>query len=444
MSTPTDLTRLEKETVLKVKWRLLPLISIGMVCCFLDRLNIGFAALQMNADLHLAPAAFGFAAGVFFLGYFVFEVPSNLMVGKFGPRKWLTRIMVTWGIVATATAFAPSARGLYVIRFLLGVAEAGFSPCLILCITYWFRPKDHAQAVSAIFIGSCVATIIAGPLSGWLLGWHAFGLRGWQWLFIVEGLMPVAFAIVLWFLWTDAPEQAKWLRPDQKEWLVRTIAAENAVKDKPRRITLLEALTRPGTLVLFFVFFLMGVGYLGQQFWMAQIFKSFGKDLTSMQIGMLTVLPSICLMVSLIFWSRHSDVTGERHWHYVIPCLVACAGLSCFFFATMNLALAVFAICLTGLGVGGTQSLFFTAVTQLLGKKEAAAGIAFINSGAALGGFVGPYLTGIVRGIFGNYQAAMVILASTFLITAIIMHFFFVKTGTGRVREVAAGLAVDV
>jgi ACS family tartrate transporter-like MFS transporter len=440
MSTSTDLTQLEKETVRKVKWRILPFMMVGMITCFLDRVNIGFAALQMNADLHLSPAAFGFAAGVFFLGYFVFEVPSNLMMAKLGPRIWLTRIMITWGIIAAATAFAASATGLYVIRFLLGIAEAGFFPGLVLYVTYWFRGRDHAHAISWIFVGSCTASIIAGPLSGYLLGWGALGLRGWQWLFIVEGLMPIAYAFVLWSFWTDRPEKAKWLRPEQKEWLVKSIAAENAAKETTRRIGIREALTRPGTLVLFCVYFLMGVGNLGLQFWMPQIFKSVGKGLTPMQIGLLTMLPNICLIIGLLFWSRHSDSTGERHWHYVVASLVACVGLYCFPFAT-SMPLVILAICLAGLGIGGGQAVFWSAGTRLLGQKEAAAGLALINSGAALGGFTGPYVTGVARGILGNYQAAMFILASAFLLTAVIMHAFFVKTGLGRVKEMKVGLS---
>jgi ACS family tartrate transporter-like MFS transporter len=439
MSTSIDPISLEKETVRRVKWHILPFMMVGMVTCFLDRVNIGFAALQMNADLHLSPAAFGFAAGVFFLGYFVFEVPSNLMMAKFGPRIWLTRIMLTWGIIAGVTAFATSAFGLYVIRFLLGIAEAGFFPGLVLYVTYWFRGRDHAHAVSWILVGSYTASLIAGPLSGYLLGWGALGLRGWQWLFIVEGLIPIAFGVVLWLFWTDRPEQAKWLKPEQKEWLVKSIAAENAAKETPRRIGVREALTRPGTLVLFSVYFLQGMGNLGMLFWMPQIFKSVGKDLTPVQIGLLTMLPSICLIIGLLFWSHHSDSTGERHWHCVGASLVGCLGLYCFPFAT-SVPLVVLAICLAGLGIGGAQGVFWSAATALLGKREAAAGLALINSGAALGGFTGPYVTGIARGIFGNYQAAMFILASALFLVAVIMHAFFVKTGTGRVKEVKVEL----
>lgn len=441
MSSSDDLSQVQRETVKKVKWHLLPFLMVGMLCAFLDRVNIGFAALQMNADVGLGPAAFGFAAGIFFLGYFVFEVPSNLMMAKFGPRKWLTRIMFTWGIIVGLTAFCGNAKGLYTMRFLLGVAEAGFFPGLVLYITYWFRTEDHAQAVSWLFLGSVTGIIIGGPLSGWLLGWKALGFRGWQWLFIVEGLMPMVYAVLLWFYLPDTPEKAKWLKPEQKEWLTKVIAAENAVKETAKRITVVQALTRPGTLLLFLVYVLTGIGYLGQQLWMPQLFKSVGKNLSSMQIGMLTMLPALCTMVALIFWSRHSDKTGERHWHFCIAAYVAACGLLLYLFSANNISLAVLGICITGLGAAGPQAIFWTAVTQLLGKKEAVAAFALINSGAALGGFVGPYVTGIVRGIFGNYSAAMILLASVYVVAALIMHAFFIKTGIGKSKAARARLA---
>ncbi len=278
MASSTELSQMQKETIRTVQWHLLPILMIGMICAFLDRINIGFAGLKMNADLGLSPAAFGLAAGAFFIGYFLFEVPSNLMMAKFGPRKWLTRIMFTWGIVAALTAFSGNKYGLYTFRFLLGVAEAGFFPGLVLYITYFFRTEDHAQAVGFLFLGSVAGIIIGGPLSGWLLGMTALGFRGWQWLFIVEGLMPIVYAVVLWFYLPDTPEKAKWLKPEQKEWLVKVIAEENAKKETPKHIGVFQALTRPGTMLFFLVYFLTGIGYLGQQLWMPQLSKSRGQE----------------------------------------------------------------------------------------------------------------------------------------------------------------------
>jgi len=254
-------------------------------------------------------------------------------------------------------------------------------------------------------------------------------------------LMPIVYAFFLWFYLPDTPEKAKWLKPEQREWLMKVIAAENAVKETAKRTTVLQALTRPGTLLLFFVYFLSGIGYLGQQLWMPQLFKSVGKNLSSMQIGMLTMLPALCTLVTLIFWSRHSDKTGERHWHFCIAAYVAACGLLLYLFSSNSISVAVLGICIVGLGAAGPQAIFWTAVTQLLGKKEAAAAFALINSGSALGGFVGPYATGIARGLFGNYAAAMILLASCYVLAALIMHAFFIKTGLGRSKAARARLA---
>ena len=441
MASSTELSQMQKETVRTVQWHLLPILMIGMICAFLDRINIGFAGLKMNADLGLSPAAFGLAAGAFFIGYFIFEVPSNLMMAKFGPRKWLTRIMFTWGIVAALTAFSGNKYGLYTFRFLLGVAEAGFFPGLVLYITYFFRTEDHAQAVGFLFLGSVTGIIIGGPLSGWLLGMTALGFRGWQWLFIVEGLMPMVYAVFLWFYLPDTPEKAKWLKPEQKEWLVKVIAEENAKKETPKHIGVFQALTRPGTMLFFLVYFLTGIGYLGQQLWMPQLLKAVGKNLSSIQIGLLTMLPAFCTVITLVFWSRHSDKTGERQWHYCLGAYVAAAGLLLYLVGANSILIAVLGVCIVGLGAAGPQSIFWTAVTELLGKKEAAAAFALVNSGAALGGFVGPFAIGIAKGIFGNFAAAIILLAACYVISAFIMHAFFIKTGIGKSKAARARMA---
>jgi ACS family tartrate transporter-like MFS transporter len=343
----------------------------------------------MNTDLKLSPAAFGFAAGVFFLGYFLFQVPSNLMMAKVGPRRWLGPLMLAWGVIAMSTAFVHTRTGLSIVRFLLGVAEAGFFPGLTLYITFWFRSRDHAKAIAWVLTGSYIAGFVGGPLSGWLLGWSHWGLRGWQWLFVIEGLLPVIFAFVILAFWTDRPQDAKWLRPEQREWIIREIAAEKATKDTPQKIGIRQALTRPGTLLLMFVFFVHSIGNLGVVFWMPQMLKSVGKTLTPMGVGLLTMLPNITFVFALLLCSWHSDKTGERHWHVVGAMLIGSLGLYLFPFTTM-LPLAVLAICVAVFGMGGAHANFWASCIELLGPKEAAAGLALISSGSALGGFTGP------------------------------------------------------
>lgn len=324
-----QVSQLERETVSKIRWHLFPFMMIGMATCFMDRVNIGFAALQMNADLKLGPAAFGFGAGIFFLAYFLFEVPSTMIMAKVGARVWLARIMFSWGLIAACTAFVRGAHGLYLVRFLLGVAEAGFFPGLVLYITYWFRGRHHAQAVSWILIGSTVGSTVAGPLSGWLLGWNSWGLRGWQWLFIIEGLIPILFSLVLLCAWTDSPEKAKWLTPEQKKWIAGELAAEKAGKDTVHGRNVWRSLTRPGTLVLFLAYLLHGIGNLGLMMWMPQLIKSVGKTLTPMGVGLLTMVPFAFIIIALLFWSWHSDKTGERHWHVVGAALLGHVVCSC-------------------------------------------------------------------------------------------------------------------
>ncbi|MDC7788283.1 MFS transporter [Rhodoplanes sp. TEM] len=424
MSGDEETSVIEREAMRKIRWRIFPFMTIGMATCFLDRVNIGFAALQMNADIGLTPTAFGFAAGVFFFGYFFFEVPSNLALAKYGPRLWLFRIMLTWGLVCMATAWVTTPFQLYIVRFLLGVAEAGFFPGLVYYVTLWFRGREHARAVSFIVLGSYSAAMLAGPLSGWLMQFTPFGFKGWQWLFLVEGAIPFLFSFVLLALWTDRPEKAKWLTPEERDWVVKSIAAEEATRDTPRKITLREALTRPGTLVLTLVYFLWAVGQLGLLFWMPQLVKNVGTGLSSLQIGFVTVLPTLCMTVAMLLWARHSDKTGERHWHIVVAALVGAAGLYLVPFCD-SLITAVGAMSLAAIGLGGCQATFWTASTELLGPKEKAAGLALINSGSALGGFVGPYVAGIARDLSGNYWIAMMILATAPVLMAVLIHGFY-------------------
>lgn len=426
MSASMAISQLERETTSKIRWRIFPFMMIGMIFCFLDRVNIGFAALQMNADLGLSAAAFGFASGIFFIGYFLLEVPSNLVMARVGPRVWLTRIMFTWGVIAMGTAFVRDANQLYIVRFLLGIAEAGFFPGLVLYSTIWFRGREHAQAVSWILFGSYTASTIGGPLSGYLLGVNGFGMVGWQWLFVMEGLMPVLFGFVILAFWTNRPEEAMWLKPEEREWIVKAIAEENAAKETPKDLTLWQILSRPRTLVLFLCYFMQGVGNLAIQFWMPQIVKSAGPSLSSMGVGLLTMLPNISIILALLLWSRHSDLTGERHWHIVGALAVAAVGFYLIPFATV-IPIVVFALCLASAGMGGAQATFWGACTKLLGPKEAAAGLALINSGAALGGFVGPYITGWAKDLTGDYFLGMMILATDVVVLAVILHTFFVK-----------------
>src|SRR5581483_7275326 len=289
-STAAARSELETSTIRAISWRLIPFLVLAYFFSYLDRVNLGFAALTMNAELKFSPTVFAWGAGIFFIGYFIFEVPSNLALEKFGASRWIARIMVTWGIISALMALVNSAWSFYVLRFLLGVAEAGFFPGIILYLTYWYPAEYRARFLAAFALAVPVSTVIGAPISGLLLGLDGvFGLRGWQWLFIVEGVPSVLLGIVTWFYLTDRPEHATWLSPEQKTWLASRLHAETAAKQATHQMTLGEALSSPKVIVLSLIYFGFVGALYGMQFWLPQIVKAFG--LTNAQTGFVTAIP---------------------------------------------------------------------------------------------------------------------------------------------------------
>src|SRR5882672_4137691 len=319
-------SEIETSTIRTISWRLIPFLVLAYFFSYLDRVNLGFAALTMNAELKFSPLIFAWGAGIFFIGYFLFEVPSNLALEKFGASKWIARIMVTWGIISALMATVSGEWSFYGLRFLLGVAEAGFFPGIILYLTYWYPAEYRARFLAAFAIAVPVSTVIGAPISGLLLGLDgAMGLRGWQWLFIIEGIPSILLGIVTWFYLTDRPAKADWLTSEQKAWLSAKLESEIAAKQAATHPTLGQALSSAKVLTLCAVYFGFVGALYGMQFWLPQIVKAFG--FSNAQTGFVTAVPYLFGAVAMIFWARHSDAHRERVWHVALPLLLTAIGL---------------------------------------------------------------------------------------------------------------------
>jgi ACS family tartrate transporter-like MFS transporter len=373
----------------------------------------------MNEDLGLSSAVFGLGAGIFFLGYFLFELPSNLILHKIGARVWIARIMLTWGLISGAMAFTQGPLSFYILRFLLGVAEAGFFPGIILYLSYWF-PAGHRASVTAMFMAAVpISTALGSPISGALLTLDGFmGLHGWQWLFLIEALPAVVLSIVVWRYLTDRPEQADWLDSDERDWLVSTMETErkNVAKQSPHGIkAVLTALTDLRVLALALVYFGTSAGLYTLGIWSPLILSEFG--ISPLMTGLLNAVPPVFAVIAMVLWSRHSDKTGERNWHVALASIVAAIGLVLAANAATLIAV-VAALVVVNAGVSSAKPPLWSMPTQFLAGPSAAAGIAAINSIGNLGGFAGPYLIGWIREQTGSFEGGLIVVAATMTFSA--------------------------
>jgi D-galactonate transporter len=400
---------IEKSTMRAVSFRILPFLVLTYFICVLDRVNVSFAALTMNADLSFTPLVYAWGAGIFFIGYFILEVPSNIALHHFGARRWIARIMVTWGLISASMAFVSGANSFYALRFLLGVAEAGFFPGIVLYLTYWYPAKYRARVMSAFILGAPLSAVFGGPVSGFLLEMNnTLGLKGWQWLFILEGIPASILGVVAFFYLTDRPADAKWLAPEQKTWLEAKLGSERSAKEAVRHMTLWQALKSPKVLALSFVYFGLLAGLYGIQFWLPQIVKAFG--LTNIQTGFMSALPFAAGTVAMYLWGRRSDRAQERAWHIAVPLFVTAAALIASAYAG-SLPLTMIALIVAAIGGFAAFGLFWTLPTALLSGVAAAGGIALINSIGSLSGFGGPYLVGWVKEQTGSAITGLLVLA---------------------------------
>jgi ACS family tartrate transporter-like MFS transporter len=409
---------LETRVLRKITLRIVPFIMLLYFVAFIDRVNIGFAALTMNKELGFSPTVFGFGAGIFFLGYFLFEVPSNLVLDKVGARIWIARVMITWGLISGAMAFVQGPNSFYTLRFLLGAAEAGFFPGIILYLSYWFPARQRA-AVTAIFMAAApLSTVLGSPVSGALLEMHGmFGLSGWQWMFIVEAVPAIILGVVVLFYMTDRPEKAKWLRDDERRWLVNTMNAEAASKAGTASHSVWHGLADLRVIALSLVYFGTSAGLYTLGIWAPQIIKEFG--LSSLQVGFLNALPGIVAVVAMVLWARHSDRTGERTWHVVGACILASLGLVLAGFAGSVLAVLL-ALTLVNIGISSAKPPLWSMPTMFLSGSAAAAGIATINSIGNLGGFVGPAMIGWIKDLTGSFQGGLFFVAALLVLSAVL------------------------
>ncbi|KMO44591.1 membrane protein [Methylobacterium tarhaniae] len=409
---------LETATMRRVSWRLVPFICLLYFIAFIDRVNIGFAALTMNKDLGFSPAVFGFGAGVFFFGYFLFEVPSNIILDKVGARLWIARVMITWGLVSGAFAFVEGETSFYALRFLLGAAEAGFFPGIILYLSYWFPARYRAGVVSLFMAAAPISVVLGSPLSSALLGMEGIlGLHGWQWMFLIEAAPAVILGVVVLFYMTDRPEKAQWLREDQRAWLVAEMNAERSARQTAARHGILAGLADLRVLALALVYFGTSAGLYTLGIWAPQIIKGFG--LSTMAVGFLNGVPPTLAVVAMILWARHSDRTGERTWHVVIACLVASLGLLLAGGAASAVAV-VAALSLVNVGISAAKPPLWAMPTMFLSGPAAAVGIATINSIGNLGGFVGPWAIGWIKDRTGSFAGGLIFVAGLLALSAVV------------------------
>jgi MFS transporter, ACS family, tartrate transporter len=384
---------------------------------------VSFAGLTMRGDLEMSAGTFGFAVGMFYWGYFIFEVPSNVILEKIGARVWIARIMVTWGILAGLTAMVTGSTSFAIVRFLLGVAEAGFFPGIILYFTYWFPSHHHARIVSGFLIGLPVAVAVGAPISTALLGLDGlFGLKGWQVMYIAEAIPTLVIGVITFFLLTDRPEQAKFLTAEERNWLVTRIASERRATEAVRTFTLWQALYNPKVLLLALNYLGIVTASLGMLIFIPQIIKSLG-GYSNMTVGWLTMIPYICGAVAMVAWGRISDRMNERRWNLFIACVFSAIGLA-IAGMTMGTWSALVGMSIAAMGFYGSKGPFFAMPPMFLSGAGLAAGIAWVNSIGNLGGFFGPWYVGVMKDLTGSYAGGLYGLALLGLVAAIVCALF--------------------
>ena len=411
-----SILRIEKITVGKTMKRILPFILILYIIAYLDRVNLGYAALEMNADLSLTAEVFGLLSGIFFIGYLLFEVPSNMIMHKVGARIWIARIMVSWGIIAMFTGAVQTANHLYILRFLLGVAEAGFFPGIILYLTYWFRVQERGRASAFFILALPIGAIIGAPLSTWIIdniNW--LGIAGWRWMFILEGIPAVVLGIVTLFYLTDRPRQAKWLKEEERIWLEAELEKERVLKSKTVQTSKLDMFKNPNIWKLSFIYMFNYGAIYGLAFWLPTIIASLSDVLSNTSIGWMTTIPALAGIPAMTLWAWHSDKTNERRVHLMISFVVAAAGfLGCGF---TNSPFAVIAcVTVASLGLYSFSGVFMSYVTLFFSDSTAPVGIATVNSIASLGGFLGPMVFGYFAFTTGMFFVSGLLLAAFFIL----------------------------
>ena len=435
---------MEAALVRKLKIRLLPFLFVLFVLAFIDRINLGFAALTMNQELAITTQQFGFAAGIFFWGYFLFEIPSNLILHKIGARVWIARILITWGAIATLTGFVHSVHQLYVARFALGIAESGYFPGIVLYLGYWFRQREKAQAIALILIGIPLASILGGPISGFILD-HArwLGLSSWRWLLILEGVPAATLAFLVPFLLPSKPGEAKFLTADEKAWIAEKLEREDRLKlaAKKQSISVARTLLNPRVWHVAGIGFCHGFASYTFSFWLPQVMKSLFGGRSNTLVGIAVMIPSLLALAAMVVASRHSDRTLERRYHLAI--LSVLAGIAFLLLGVPRSPL--FSVVLFSAVAVGNYSflpIFFSLPSEFLTGSSAAAGIALVTSVTNLGGFAGPFTVGLIRQRTGSFYPGLICAGIFFLVSASLA--FVLPKRLSAAGERLAGTDVDL
>jgi len=403
----------------RVRMRLLPLLGLLFIVSYLDRVNISFAKLTMNGALGIDDRTYALAAGIFFIGYFVFEVPSNLILQRVGARRWIARIMLTWGLVSGATAFVTSGHSFIAMRFVLGIAEAGFFPGVLLYLTYWFPDRERARVVGLFMVAVPLTNVIGGPLSSELFRLDGLlGLQGWQWMLLLEALPALFLGLVCLRFLPNGPAEAAWLEPHERSWLAGTLAAENEIVKKRGHASLGAALFHPQVWALAIAYLGIVIAVYGLNFWLPTIVNNYGVPVT--RVGWLTMLPFACGAAFMVWWGRRSDRHAERIRHLAVTSFLGLAGLAGAGLAG-SLPLQLLFLCIAALGIYGSLPVYWTFPSAILTSTAAAAGLALINSVGNLGGYFGPQIVDAIKRVSGGFGAALFVLGLFMLVPTVIV-----------------------
>ena len=408
---------LEAAVISRLTWRLLPFLFLLYVVAYLDRINVGFAALEMQKQLGFSDRVYGLGSGIFFVGYALWQVPSNLALTRVGARRWIAGIIVVWGLISSSTIFVTTPRGFYVLRFLLGVAEAGFFPGMILHLRNWFPAQSRARAVALFMAAAPVSGIIGGPISGALLGIHAAGLAGWQWLFLLEGAPAIFLGVVVLFSLTDRPEEARWLNTEEKNWLLEALKHDHLPSGAiPHKLSSRHVIIAVCGFTL--VYFSICFSWYGLILWLPKVIKG-ASGASNFLVGLMSVIPYLVSMVAMVHWGTRSDRSDERRWHLAFPAFVAAVGF-CLAALVSSTAATIAALTLAMLAVESTFGPFWAAATGGLKGTASAVGVGLINSLGNLGGFVAPFMIGLVKTWTGSFNAAMLMLGAVSMLGGLV------------------------
>jgi D-galactonate transporter len=407
----------------KITWRIMPFLFLCYVLAYVDRVNVGFAKLQMQQALGMSEAVYGLGAGIFFIGYFLFEVPANMMLQRIGARRWIGPIMMAWGVVSACTLFVRGASSFYALRFLLGVVESGFFPGVILYLTYWYTQKRRARMVALFMSAVPISGMVAGPISGWILARlsDAGHLAGWQWLFLVEGVPSIFAGLITLYFLTDRPSKAKWLSEDEKRLVLQGLEADEALKRQASRSghRLVDAFRSVPVWLLCFAYFGMSAGNYGITFFLPQIIKD-TITTNPQSIGWISAIPWAASVIAMNIWGHHSDATGERRWHMVLAATVGAVAFAASAIPGISGTAGIIALTVAASALMCQFAVFWALPTAILSGSAAAAGIAWVNSVGNLGGYASPHAVGFIRDNTHSMFLALLVLAGAQLMTAIL------------------------